>query len=64
MDAMKLSSVFLFAALVAAIPAVAQVKITNGPDKIKIEINGKPFSDFYVAGTDVKIGRASCRERV
>jgi hypothetical protein len=38
------------AALVLALPAAAQVKITPGPEKVAIEINGKPFSDFYVAG--------------
>ena len=30
-----------------------QVKITPGPEKIAIEINGKPFTDFYVAGPEV-----------
>ncbi len=46
---MKLVSSAL-AALVLALPAAAQVKITPGPEKVAIEINGKPFSDFYVAG--------------
>src|SRR5215471_13067704 len=27
-----------------------QVKITPGPEKISVEIDGKPFTDFYVAG--------------
>jgi len=35
------------------LPAVAQVKISAGPEKIAVEINGKPFTDFYVAGADV-----------
>ena len=39
--------------LLAALPAAAQVKITPGPEKIAIEINGKPFTDFYVAGPEV-----------
>ena len=34
-------------------PAVAQVKITAGPEKIPVEINGKPFTDFYIAGKEV-----------
>jgi len=42
-----------FAVALAALPAAAQVKITPGPEKIAIEINGKPFGDFYVAGTGV-----------
>lgn len=33
--------------------ATAQVKITPGPDKIAIEIHGKPSTDFYVAGDGV-----------
>jgi hypothetical protein len=43
---------FLSAALLA-IPAIAQVKITPGAQKIPIEINGKPFTDFYAAGPEV-----------
>ena len=43
----------LFAAAMAALPAAAQVKITPGPEKIAIAIDGKPFGDFYVAGADV-----------
>ena len=42
----------LLAALVA-LPAPAQVKITPGSEKIAIEIDGKPFGDFYVAGNDL-----------
>ncbi|SPF54876.1 exported hypothetical protein [Candidatus Sulfopaludibacter sp. SbA4] len=38
-----------FAALVLA-PAPAQVKITPGPEKVAIEINGKPSTDFYRTG--------------
>lgn len=34
----------------AALPVAAQVKITPGSEKIAVEINGKPFTDFYVAG--------------
>ena len=43
----------LTAALCAGAPAFAQVKITSGPEKVTIEIDGKPFSDFYVAGPTV-----------
>jgi hypothetical protein len=35
------------------IPAVAQVKIASGPEKIAVKINGQPFTDFYVAGEGV-----------
>ena len=35
--------------LLAAVPVCAQVKITaQGKDKVAIEIDGKPFTDFYV----------------
>jgi hypothetical protein len=37
----------------AALLAPAQVKITPGPEKISVEINGKPFTDFYIAGKEV-----------
>jgi hypothetical protein len=49
---MKPVCLLLQAALVA-LPAAAQVKITSGSEKISIEINGKPFGDFYIAGKDV-----------
>ena len=38
------------AAALMALPAVGQVKITPGPEKVAIEIDGHPYSDFYVAG--------------
>lgn len=41
------------AAAATVLPAAAQVKISPGPDRIAVEINGKPFTDFYVAGADV-----------
>ncbi len=33
-----------------ALPLCAQVKFAQSPDKIEIEIDGKPFSTFYIAG--------------
>ena len=38
--------------LIAA-PVFAQVTITNGPEKVSISIDGKPYSDFYVAGAEL-----------
>jgi len=38
---------------VLSLTAYAQVRITPGPEKISIEINGKPFSDFFIAGDQV-----------
>ncbi len=37
----------------AAAPARAQVAITQGPEQIAVEIDGKPFTVFYIAGTDL-----------
>ncbi len=50
---MKSGLVLLVAAAFVGLPAFAQVKITNGPEKVSVEINGKPFTDFYVAGPEV-----------
>ena len=52
MSPMKLA-VFLAVSLCTAAPAVAQVTITQGPEQIAVEINGKPFTVFYVAGKDL-----------
>ena len=40
-------------ALAAALRAAGQVQITPGPEKIVIQIDGKPFTTFYVAGPEV-----------
>jgi hypothetical protein len=50
---MKRALLSLLSAAALAFPAAAQVKITPGPEKISVVINGKPFTDFYVAGADV-----------
>lgn len=36
--------------LAATLPLCAQVKFTQAPDHIEIEIDGKPFSTFHIAG--------------
>jgi hypothetical protein len=45
-----LRPVFLLT-LAFALPLAAQVSFTAAPGKIAIEIDGKPFSDFYISGT-------------
>jgi hypothetical protein len=45
--------VFSAALVAVAVSASAQVKITPGPQKISVEINGKPFTDFYIAGDQI-----------
>jgi hypothetical protein len=42
-------SLFLVGAAIC-IPLAAEVKLTQQPDRIDIEIGGKPFSTFYIAG--------------
>jgi len=44
-----------FALSLLALPALAlaQVKLTQSPDKISVEIDGKPFSDFFI-GKDAR----------
>src|SRR5687768_15640466 len=49
---MKLA-VFLAVALCTASPVLAQVTITQGPEQVAVEINGKPFTVFYIAGVDL-----------
>jgi hypothetical protein len=45
--------VFSLTAAIAALalPLAAQVKFTASPGKVAIEIDGKPFSDFYISGS-------------
>jgi hypothetical protein len=50
---MKPAFPILLSAFVLAWPGAAQVKITQGPEKISIEIDGKPSTDFYIAGPQV-----------
>jgi Family of unknown function (DUF6807) len=37
----------------AAVPAPAQVTITQGAEQIAVEVDGKPFTVFYIAGKDL-----------
>ena len=39
--------------LCMALPARAQVKLTQGPEQITVEIDGKPFTVFYIGGNDL-----------
>jgi hypothetical protein len=50
---MKFAFSLVAAAALLAGTAGAQVKITSGPEKISVQINGKPFTAFYVGGPDV-----------
>src|SRR5687768_18528047 len=39
--------------LCTAIPTWAQVTITQAPEQITVEIDGKPFTVFYIGGKDL-----------
>jgi hypothetical protein len=47
---MKSAYLVLLSAAALMLPAAAQVKLTPGDGKVSVEINGKPFTDFYMAG--------------
>src|SRR6266702_1801085 len=40
----------LFSVVLIALPLAGQVKLTPAPGKVAIEIDGKPFTDFYMSG--------------
>ncbi|HEY1335885.1 MAG TPA: DUF6807 family protein, partial [Bryobacteraceae bacterium] len=50
---MKRALTLLTCAAMLALTAAAQVKITPGAEKVTVEIDGKPFTDFYAAGGTV-----------
>ena len=50
---MKQLALVLVLSIGAALPALAQVKITSGAEQIAVEIDGKPFTVFYVGGKDL-----------
>jgi hypothetical protein len=47
---MKLGILISFSLGLAALPAMAQVKVTSQTDKVTVEIAGKPFTTFYMSG--------------
>ena len=50
---MKQLALMLLLSIGSALPALAQVKITPGPEQIAVEIDGKPFTVFYIGGKDL-----------
>ena len=50
MVAMKHPRLVLLFSVLVALPVAAQVKLTPTLGKVAIEIDGKPFSDFYTSG--------------
>src|SRR5258708_25975091 len=50
---MKIATSLLVFIVLASMTAPAQVKITPGPEKVAAEIDGKPSTDFYIAGKEV-----------
>jgi hypothetical protein len=39
--------------LCSALPTWGQVTFTQGPEQIAVEIEGKPFTVFYISGSDL-----------
>src|SRR5262245_38735641 len=50
---MKQLALFTVLSLCTAAPALSQVTITQRPEQIAVEIDGKPFTVFYVSGKDL-----------
>jgi methane monooxygenase PmoA-like len=49
----KLFALVAGLSLWVAVPAAGQVEVTQAPEQIAVEINGKPFTVFYIAGKDL-----------
>src|SRR5689334_18262664 len=47
---MRYVSLVLFSAAVFVLPCSSQVKVTPQGDKVSVEIDGKPFTTFYMSG--------------
>jgi hypothetical protein len=50
---MKAAVYLVLSAAAWPLGGLAQVRIAPGPEKIRVEIGGQPFTDFYVAGADL-----------
>jgi hypothetical protein len=50
---MKRIALLVAVTLCTAVPGWAQVKLSQSPEQIAVEINGKPFTVFYIAGKDL-----------
>lgn len=53
MVTMKQLALVAFFSLCTALTTSAQVKVTQGPEQIAVEIDGKPFTVFYIGGKDL-----------
>jgi len=50
---MKMLALVAVLSLCTAVPTSAQVKITQGAEQISVDIDGKPFTVFYIGGKDL-----------
>jgi len=50
---LKRLALLLAVTLCAPLPGWAQVKLSQSPEQIAVEINGKPFTVFYMGGKDL-----------
>ena len=51
--AVKQLALLTVLSLCTTVPTQAQVKLTQGPEQIAVEIDGKPFTVFYISGKDL-----------
>lgn len=51
---MKTLPVWIATGLICALSATAQVKITQGSDRILVDINGQPFTALFIGGETTK----------
>ena len=52
-SAVKQLALLAVLSLCTALPTRAQVKLTQGPEQIAVEIDGKPFTVFYISGKNL-----------
>ena len=49
----RMFALVIVLSLCTAVPGRAQVAITQGPEQIRVDINGEPFTVFYISGKDL-----------
>jgi len=49
----RLAPLVLLTLVTTVVPGWAQVKVSQTPEQISVDINGKPFTVFYIAGKDL-----------
>jgi len=50
---MKTLPGLILGAILCGLPAASEVKVSPAEGKVRVEIDGKPFTDFYISGPEV-----------